>query len=152
MESAASARNFRASTVHNWPGRDSTDVFTPADYPPRSSAFVFRICLLTNTTKKQGQIEIKTKIQVQIQMQKQLENHICVESLSNSTQLVSFPQFPVLKKNKGIKVTMRQKDLSMFPCFPTVSFYQLLKSSIYSCSLTPRLLANLLLAFLSSQL
>ena len=100
MESAASARNFRASTVHNWPGRDSTDVFTPADYSARSSAFVFRICLLTNTTKIQGQMEIKTKIQVQIQvqMQKQLENHICVESLSNSTQLVSFPQFLVLKK------------------------------------------------------
>ena len=128
MESAASARNFRASAVHNWPGRDSTDVFTPPDYPPRSSAFVFRICLLTNTTEIQGQIEINTKIQVQIQvqMQKQLENHICVESMSNSTQLVSFPQFPVLKKNKGIKVIMRQKD---YQCFlvSRLSAYQLLR-------------------------
>ena len=124
MESAA--RNFRASAVHNWPGRDSTDVFTPADYPPRSSAFVFCICLLTNTTKIQGQIEIRTKIQVQIhvQMQKELENHICMESISN------------------------------FQCFPVsrLPAYQVLKSSIYSCSLTRRLLANLLLPFLSSQL
>ena len=105
MESAASARNFRASTVHNWPGRDSTDVFTPADYPPRSSAFVFRICLLTNTTKIQGQIEINTKIQVQIQvqMQKQLENHICVESMSNSTQCVFSSVFSF--EEKGLKAS-----------------------------------------------
>ena len=104
MESAASARNFRASTVHNWPGRDSTDVFTPPDYPAWSLAFVFRICLLTNTTKIQGQIEIKTKIQVQIQVQMQKtarKPHLCgvYEQLNSAGVFSSVFSF----EEKGLK-------------------------------------------------